>query len=416
MRLSDVLHSYQDMLPEPAAIGEIVRLVPPDLHVQTMEFNVPDVLIGNGNLPLQPFDTIRVLGRYEADAPNVQIRGEVLRPGTYPLSEGMTAAQLVRIAGGFKRDALVENADLISYHVVNGTKVESERTDVHIGDAVDRDDSTADRNLKPGDVLTIHQITGWTDIGASITIEGEVAHPGSYGFQEGERLSDVLRRAGGFRETAYPAGAVLIREQVRELEEKSRAELIRQIETSADSARMSKNAPADQTGQAKLIHDQQEQILGRLKSQPATGRLVIHINDDIGAWARTPADIEVRRGDVLRIPKRPGFVLVSGQVYNASAITFTPGKTARWYLQHAGGSTNVANRKEIFVIRANGSVVGRRSGEWYDHDVLSTLMHPGDVVVVPQKIEGPSMLWRNLLSTAQVASSIAITAAVAAGL
>jgi protein involved in polysaccharide export with SLBB domain len=179
---------------------------------------------------------------------------------------------------------------------------------------------------------------------------------------------------------------------------------------------MSRNAPADQTGQAKLIQDQQEQILSRLKSQPATGRLVIHVSANIEEWAGTPADIEVRRGDVLRIPKRPGFVLVSGQVYNASAITFSPGKTAGWYLQHAGGTTNVANRKEIFVVRANGSVVGRRSGEWYDNNVLSTRMQPGDVVVVPQKISGPSMLWRNLLSTAQVASSIAITAAVAAGL
>jgi protein involved in polysaccharide export with SLBB domain len=116
---------------------------------------------------------------------------------------------------------------------------------------------------------------------------------------------------------------------------------------------------------------------------------------------------------VLRIPKRPGFVLVSGQVYNASAITFTPGKSAGWYLQHAGGSTSAANRKEIFVIRANGSVVGRRSNEWYEPDVLSTRLEPGDVVVVPQKIIGASLFWRNLLSTAQIASSIAITAAVA---
>ena len=414
MHLGDVLQSYQDLLPEPAVQGEIVRLVPPDLHVQTINFSVPDALIGNANLALQPFDTIRVFGRYEVDAPRVEVRGEVLRPGSYPLSAGMTASQLVRMAGGFKRDALLEDADLISYRVSNGKKIEIQRAAVRIGAAVQFGDNTVDTELKPGDVLTIHQITGWNDIGASITIEGEVAHPGGYGFQDGERLSDVLRRAGGFRDTAYPAGAVLLRDQVRELEEKSRAELVRQIETTSAAARLSVNATnSDQANQLQMVQQQQDQILSRLKSQPATGRLVIRITSDIDSWAGTPADIEVRRGDVLRIPKRPGFVLVSGQVYNASAITFVPGKSAGWYLQHAGGATSLANRKEIFVIRANGSVVGRRSGDWYDHDVLSTRMEPGDVVVVPQKVNGPSMLWRNLLVTAQIASSIAITAAVA---
>jgi protein involved in polysaccharide export with SLBB domain len=414
MHLTDLIQSYQDLLPEPATQGEIIRLVPPDLHAETIEFNLPDMLIGNGNLAVQPFDTIRILGRYEVDAPKVEIRGEALRPGSYPLSEGMTAAQLVRMAGGFKRDALVATADLISYQVVNGAKVETERTDVPIGEAVEGRSATADRALKPGDVLTIHQITGWNDIGSSITIEGEVAHPGSYGFQDGERLSAILQRAGGFRDTAYPAGAVLTRTQVRDLEEKSRAELIRQIETSSAAARLSPNlSSGDPSGQLTLIQAQQEQIVSRLKSQPSTGRLVIHISQDINAWAGTPADIEVRRGDVLRIPKRPGFVLVSGQVYNASAISFAPGKSAGWYLQHAGGATAAANRKDIFVIRANGSVVGRGSGEWYDHNVLSTRLQPGDVVVVPQKIIGASLFWRNLLSTAQIASSIAITAAVA---
>lgn len=414
MRLSDVVGSYQDLLPEPAAMGEIVRLVPPDLHVRTIEFNLADALIGNGDIALMPFDTVRVLGRYDADAPRVEVRGEVLRPGSYPLSEGMTAADLVRVAGGLKRDALADSADLISYHIVNGRKVESQRADIRIGDALEHGDPSADRSLKAGDVLTVHQITGWNDIGESITIEGEVSHPGSYGFQSGERLSDVLRRAGGFRDTAYPAGAVLTREQVKELEEKSRTELIRQIETSASAARLSPNlGSADQSAQAQLVRQQEDQILSQLKSQPVTGRMVIHISGDIDSWAGSAADIEVRRGDVLRVPKRPGFVLVSGQVYNASAITFTPGKTAGWYLQHAGGATSVANRKEIFVIRANGAVVGRRSGEWYDRDVLSTRLQPGDVVVVPQKIIGASLFWRNLLSTAQIASSIAITAAVA---
>ena len=149
-------------------------------------------------------------------------------------------------------------------------------------------------------------------------------------------------------------------------------------------------------------------MLARLKSQPASGRLVIHVNPDINSWAGTPADIEVRSDDVLRIPKKPGFVLVTGQVYNAAAITFAPGRPASWYLQRAGGATRIADRRQGFIIRANGTVVGHSSGEyWYSHDVLSTRLEPGDVIVIPQKIIGPSMLWRNLLSTAQIAASIA---------
>jgi protein involved in polysaccharide export with SLBB domain len=414
MRLSDVLHSYQDMLPEPAAHGEIVRLVPPDLHAETIEFDVPEVLIGNANVNLQPFDTIRILGRYQVDAPKVTIKGEVLRPSTYPLSKEMTAAQLVRMAGGFKRDALLDSADLTSYGIMNGNRITGSLATVHIGAAVAGTDPGADVPLKPGDILTIHQITGWNDIGESVTIAGQVRFPGTYGFQEGERLSSVLRRAGGFRETAYPAGAVLVRDQVRELEQKSREELIRQIETSSAAARLSPNLGSSDSGAAlKLIQAQQDQVLSQLKSQPPSGRQVVHITADIDSWANTPVDIELRRGDVLTIPKRPSFVLVTGQVYNATALTFTSGKTAGWYLQHAGGTSDTANRKEIFVIRANGSVIGRHSGGFFDPAVLSTRLDPGDVVVVPQKVIGASLFWRNLLTTAQLASSIAITAGLA---
>ncbi|NYF88359.1 SLBB domain-containing protein [Tunturiibacter empetritectus] len=414
MRLSDVLHSYQDLLPEPSPVGEIIRLVPPDLHAETINFNVPNVLIGNSNLDLQTFDTIRILGRYQADAPKVTIQGEVLRPSTYPLSDGMTAAQLVRMAGGFKRDAMLDEADLTSYGVANGTRVTGNLVTVHIGTAVAGTEPKADVLLKPGDILTIHQITGWNEIGQSVQIEGQVAYPGTYGFREGERLSSVLRRAGGFRETAYPAGAVLVRDQVRELEQKSREELIRQIETSSASARLSPNLGAGDSGATlKLIQAQQDQVLARLKSEPPTGRLVVHISSDIDIWANTSIDIEMRRGDVLTIPKRPGFVLITGQVYNATALTFAPGKTASWYLQHAGGTSDTANRREIFVIRANGSVIGRHSGGLFDPSVLSTKLGPGDVVVVPQKVIGASLFWKNLLTAAQLASSIAITAAVA---
>jgi len=412
MRLTDVVRTYQDLLPEPAGRGDLIRLMPPDLHPETIQFDVADVLIGNTTLSLQPFDTIRIYGRYEADAPQVAVKGEVLRPGTYALSQGMTAAQLVRMAGGFKHDALLETADLTSYTIQDEKKVVSQRTTVSIGEAVKNDRSRADVPLKAGDVLTIHQISGWNDIGASVVLDGEVTYPGSYGLQEGEHLSSVLRRAGGFRGTAYPDGAVLVRPQVKDLEEKSRAELIRQIETTPVSAQLGPNLSGqDQTSLLQAATQQQKEAVDHLRNEPVSGRLVIHVSADIDSWANTPADIEMRNGDLLTVPKRPGFVLVTGQVYNSSAITFVPGKDADWYLRHAGGSNEAANRGEIFVIRANGSVVGRRSGGW-DSNVLSTRLEPGDVVVVPQKIIG-SLFWRNLLTVAQLSSSIAFTAAVA---
>jgi protein involved in polysaccharide export with SLBB domain len=415
MKLSDTLHSYRDLLPEPAARGEIVRLVAPDLHAETIAFNVPDVLIGNADVNLEPFDTIRVYGRYEVDAPKVTVLGEVLRPGKYPMSTGMTAAQLVRMAGGFKRDAFLESADLTSYDVVHGQGIAGNLTTVRIGAAVNAGDAQADVALKPGDILMVHQMTGWTGIGQSVNIEGQVKYPGSYGFEDGERLSSVLKRAGGFLSNAYPTGAVLVRDQVRDLQIKSRDELIRQIESSSAAARLSPTMVGANAGSAlEAIKVQQDEVIAQLKNHPPTGRMVIDISADIEQWAGTEADIELRQGDVVTVPKRPGFVLVTGQVYNATALTFSPNKTAGWYLAHAGGANASADRKEIFVIRANGSVVGRRSSGWFAGDVLSTKLDPGDVVVVPQKILGASAVWRNLLVAGQLAASTALTVGVAA--
>jgi protein involved in polysaccharide export with SLBB domain len=426
MKLSDAIRSYQDLLPEPAERGEIIRLMPPDLHPVAIEFSVPQALAGNAPINLQPFDTIEIRGRYEVDAPKVAVRGEVLHPGAYALVDGMTAAQLVRIAGGFKRSALLSNADLASYQVRDGREVVSERRTVAIGDAVNAGNGSAgngsatndsaDVALKPGDVLTVHQVSGWNDIGASVTLAGEVTYSGTYGLQAGERLSSVLKRAGGFRGTAYPDGAILVRRQVKELEETSRLQLIRQMETTPVGGKLGLAATGggDEAATLQLLVQQQNQALAQLRSQPSVGRLVIRIGPDIASWEGTPADIELRAGDVLTVPKRPGFVLVSGQVYNPSATTYTPGKDAGWYLRRSGGTTEFANRKDIFVVRANGLVVGRRTGGWFrDDDVLSTKLYPGDVVVVPQKIVGGSALWKNMLATAQVVSSIAFTAALA---
>ena len=417
MKITDLVRSYQDVLPEPATHAEIVRLQPPDFHPVTIEFNLASALAGDETVTLQQFDTVRVYGRYEADAPKVAIYGDVLRPGEYPMSAGMTAAALVEMAGGFTRSAYRDSASLASYVVDNGQRVATDQQVLKIGAAV-AGDAAADARLKPGDVLTILKIPGWNDIGRSVSIRGDVLYPGSYGINEGERLSELLKRVGGFLATAYPAGAVLERSEVRELGEKGRAELIRRIELTSSTIKASPNTSGqDAAALMQAMQQQQSQILGQLKSQPVSGRLVITINGDVSSWENTPSDVTLRAGDVITIPKKPNFVLAYGQVYNPNAITYKPGKTAEWYLRQSGGPTELANKKGMYIIRANGSVVSSNgTGDWFSGGVLSTKMQPGDVLVVPEKFVTGSSAWKTTLETAQFLTSLALAAAVVAKL
>src|SRR5205823_1880279 len=243
IKVTDIVGSFQDLLPEPADRAEIVRLQAPDFRPAVIGFNLRDVLDKKAEAPgLQPFDTIRIFGRYEADAPKVSIYGEVL--------------------------------------------------------------------LKPGDVLTVSQLGGWGNIGGAITVNGEVLHPGRYGIQEGEKLSAILKRAGGFLPEAYPYGAVLERDQVREISAKNRDDLIRQLQL--------QGVQGDGTGRPEpvLIQRQRQQLIDKLKQIQPNGRLLIHISTDLQKWENSVGDIEVHSGDTLIIPKRPNFVLVAGQVFN----------------------------------------------------------------------------------------------------
>ena len=202
--------------------------------------------------------------------------------------------------------------------------------------------------------------------------------------------------------------------QVREIAEKTRDQLIRRIQAESTNVK----APGNTTGGEVLAFSQamaaqEQQVVASLKSTPPSGRLVIRISPDIAKWENTPADIEMRAGDVLVIPKEPNFVVVSGQVYNPAAISFTPGKNAEWYLKQAGGPTQLANKKAIFIVRADGSVVGQSSGSFWSGGVMGAKLQPGDSVVVPDKIIGGSIMWKNLLTVAQLASSAAVTASIA---
>ena len=407
MTISDILHSYQDLMPEPADHAEIIRLQPPDLKPQAISLNLHDVLIGNESVPLRPFDLIRIYGRYEIDAPGVTIQGEVIRPGKYPMSEGMSVADLVRLAGGFRRSAFTDQADLSSYSIQDGKTVLISHAEVAVQKAVDGEKGS-DVLLKPGDVVSIRSLAGWQDIGATVTIQGEVEHAGSYGIQEGERLSSILNRAGGFRKDAYPFAAILERVQVRELNDKARNAMIRRIEETPIAASSNSASPNESAESARAaLEAQRDEILTNLRNTPATGRMVISISSDISRWANTSADIEVRAGDLLVVPKRPEFVMTSGQVYNSVAITYAPGRDLSWYLRKSGGATRNGDKKEIYVLRADGSVVPRDTG-LIGNNFMSLRMRPGDTIIVPEKIGGGSQAWEKIAAAAQAMIAVMI--------
>jgi protein involved in polysaccharide export with SLBB domain len=413
-KVTDLISSYDDLLPEPADRAEIVRLHPPDFTPVVIPFNLRDVLSKKAESPsLEPFDTVRIFGRYETDGPKVSIFGEVMRPGEYPLSEKMTAADLLRMSGGFKRSAYQQEADLTSYSVIDGDHVDLDHREVPIGRALAGEADT-DVLLKAGDVLTIRQIGGWNDIGGAISVSGEIMHPGRYGIQRGEHLSSILKRAGGFSNEAYPYAAILDRAQVREAAAKSREEMVTQVQAQnvgAAASPGSSSSSSSPRNNAAAQEREREQLLAKLKQLQPNGRMLIHVSSQIEKWEGTQADVEVRAGDTLYIPKRPTFVMVAGQVYNPIAITFSSGKHAGWYLKQAGGPTTLANKKEIFVVRANGTVVGRGSGEWWSGNVLGTTLQAGDTIFVPEKGAGTG-IFKNLSQTISLLSGAAVAVSV----
>jgi protein involved in polysaccharide export with SLBB domain len=385
-----------------------------DGKLEVINVNLGKALDGDAkdNIALEPKDRVFIhRDLNKLDPPTVAIEGEVARPGKYPLGNDMTAAGLVRLAGGFKRGAYKDEADLTRYEVEQGSKVVSDHVTVQIAKAM-ADEPDADVRLRDGDVLAIKQLTGWKDVGAMISVTGEVVHPGTYGIQEGERLSSIIQRAGGFRSDAYPYGAVFERQQIRDLEEKNRADLLDRVQSEAANIKgIPEQNQQDMLAKQAAV-EQYQTTLQKLQNAPPQGRMVIHISSNLKHWVNTPSDVQVRAGDTIYVPKRPSVVLVDGAVYNPTGVTFKPGKSAGWYLSQAGGPTGTANKKGVFVIRADGSVAGGNSG-LFGGGAESAAMQPGDMVVVPEKIFTISHAWQNTANAAQIVTAIAIAASYA---
>jgi polysaccharide export outer membrane protein len=504
IKLTDIVTSYKDLLPEPSAhYGEIIRLSPPDFRPNVVSFDLSAALNDPASAPrLEPLDTVRVFSRFDfeptptvsvsgevrrpgtyrtsgqaslrdavflagglapdasvdgaqlfrinpdgtskifsvdlkgalngtsadnillqprdrllihrnalsVDASTVEVTGDVAKPGRYPYTGNMRAEDLIRAAGGLKRSADTNSADLTRYAAAGGP---AQQLRISLASILNGN-PTEDVPLRGGDVLAIRQVPGWKDIGASIKVNGEVMHPSTYGIQPGERLSSVLERAGGYTKHAYPYGALLVRRDVREIELKSQLDLITRIKSEKALLTSLPENDADQKNAKLTAISQSEATLAELATHDPVGRVVVHIQGDIDKWRNTPTDIMVHDGDVLTIPKNPNTVLVTGQVFNPTAISQHGGRSAKWYLSQAGGLTPMADRKAVFVIRADGSVIAAKNNNsgWWSGDPLSASLRPGDTVVVPErapKVGGPN--FTTVMQVAQLATSVALAVA-----
>ncbi len=506
MTLKDLIASYGDLLPEPAAhYGEIVRLNPPDFRPSVESFDLSAALANPATSPkLQPLDTVRIFSRFDFEPPptvwvggevrapgkyptsgqvrlrdavylaggvstdagldtaqlfrtqtdgtlkifsvnlggalagiatdnilleprdrvlihrnsaqvdpaTVYVKGEVAKPGRYPLTTNMHVEDLINVAGGLKRSADPVQADLTRYALGAQTGTSYQSLPVELSAALSGN-ATNNLQLRDGDVLTVRQTPGWNDIAASATVRGEVQHPGSYGIQPGERLSSVLERAGGFSPQAYPYGAVLMRREVRDVEMKSHIALVQRIKAEQVNLKALPETDADQRNAKLTAIAQTETTLTQLESTAPVGRLVVRVQPDISRWRNTAADVTLRDGDVLLIPKKENYVMVSGQVFNQTAISYRPGRSARWYLNQAGGLTQIADKSAVFVVRADGSVIAAKNNSgWWAGDPMSASLKPGDSIIVPEKTPRiGTRNWTTALQAAQIATSVALTIA-----
>jgi len=419
MRLTDVLGSFGELRPnaDPHYIM-IRRIKPPEDTVEVISADLRHALAARGSAAdpeLRPRDKLYVFNlsasrerilepiirdlelQANPDVPEqlVSIDGRVKAPGKYPLEPKMHVSDLIRAGGSLEDAAYRGKAELTRYAVVDGDARKTELIAVDLA-AIWHGDAAADLLLQPYDVLVIKPIPMWAEPG-TIVVKGEVRFPGTYPIHEGETLHSVLERAGGFTSDAFPYGTVYIREELKK-REKDQLELLANrlqsdlaalsLEAVAGSA-VSATGGGGQSASAGLAIGQQ--LLGQLRNAKPVGRLVIDVEAVYKGKAGGPDDVVVKDGDKLLVPKTTQEVTILGEVQSPTSHVFQAGLTRDDYIAKSGGATQKADRKRIYVVRANGDVIsGGRSG-WFRRS-QSVDIRPGDTIVVPLDTERVPLL------------------------
>jgi polysaccharide biosynthesis/export protein len=328
----------------------------------------------------------------------VRVEGRVKVAGEYPLEPGMRVTDLLRAGGGLDSAAYGGSAELTRYTIGDAGVRQTHLIPVDLA-AVRRGDADANLLLHPFDYLIVKEAPDWTNQ-ESVTVRGQVRFPGIYPIRAGETLSQVLERAGGLTSLAFPGGAAFTRRDLRQLEQQQLDRLAERLR--ADLASLALQAAnAGQSSAGETLQAGQS-LLAELQGAKATGRFVIDLPGLLAATSGSDTDVTLRDGDDLVIPKLRQEVTVIGEVQNTASHLFQSKLERDNYIAKSGGTTKKADRKRIYVVRADGSTAsGSNRG---------ASIKPGDTIVVPVDTERMPRLpfWQ---AVTQILYNVAVSVA-----
>jgi protein involved in polysaccharide export with SLBB domain len=275
-------------------------------------------------------------------------------------------------------------------------------------------DGEADVPLRVYDYLYVRQIPDWSEK-IQVTMAGEFRFPGKYAARKGERLSSVIERAGGYTADAYMKAGVFTRVSTQKTQQEAIEKLIEELETSIAEKGQEIGAALDREDleSNKQLLEARRALVTQLRKTKAQGRVIVRLRDP-EAMKGSGQDIFLEDGDRLFVPPKMNVVNVVGRVYNPTGVVYDPANdTVGHYLKTVGGPTESGDKDNIFVMKANGSVVSRSNADsgFFSGGFMSSKVEPGDSVVVPQKLL-QVRLMKDFKDITQILYQVAVTAGV----
>lgn len=325
----------------------------------------------------------------------VAVLGSVQQEAIYELKPGETLADAVRLAGG--SNAIADPDRIILYRTRDGSQrpgpIEVPQAETHKYVAAG------------GDILQILSrgslIQPVARQSVLVRVEGEVNRPGNYYVAPNTPLATVMELAGGVTDRGYVFGTRLVRQSVREQQRRSYAEALDQMEIALASAPLSVGSSVNEGRIAAEMKSARE-VLDLLRKREPDGRVVLSMQPDSPSL---PANLLLEGNDHLIVPPRPTTVGVFGAVYRPGSFLIEGAPlTPKQYIARAGGEIRSADRNQVFVVRANGDVITRKSG------MLGKQAVPGDMVFVPMRSTRID-IWQRIRDITSVFFQLGVTAA-----